>query len=102
MDQTYRIFTDGSAIGNPGPGGWGAVVMNGTLRWLMSGGCPRSIVSEMEIVGPMTMAPENSTSVFQFWIGGVFGWWTQALGNGRFPKNEGLFRSNKWAKRPPR
>jgi ribonuclease HI len=23
VDQTYRIFTDGSAIGNPGPGGWG-------------------------------------------------------------------------------
>jgi ribonuclease HI len=23
VNQTYRIFTDGSAIGNPGPGGWG-------------------------------------------------------------------------------
>ena len=29
VDQTYRIFTDGSAIGNPGPGGWGVVVMQG-------------------------------------------------------------------------
>ena len=29
MDQTYRIFTDGSAIGNPGPGGWGVVVIQG-------------------------------------------------------------------------
>jgi ribonuclease HI len=29
MDPTYRIFTDGSAIGNPGPGGWGAVVIQG-------------------------------------------------------------------------
>ena len=28
--RLYRIFTDGSAIGNPGPGGWGAVVMQGT------------------------------------------------------------------------
>ena len=51
MNQTYRIFTDGSAIGNPGPGGWGAVVIAGkralgdvrrpslddrSLRWSLS------------------------------------------------------------------
>ena len=50
MNQTYRVFTDGSAIGNPGPGGWGAVVMNGTGRREMSGGYPRTTVSEMELV----------------------------------------------------
>ena len=50
MNQTYRVFTDGSAIGNPGPGGWGAVVMNGTRRREMSGGYPRTTVSEMELV----------------------------------------------------
>ena len=36
VNQTYRIYTDGSAIGNPGPGGWGAVVMQGRVRWQMS------------------------------------------------------------------
>ena len=41
MNQTYRVFTDGSAIGNPGPGGWGAVVMNGARRREMSGGYPQ-------------------------------------------------------------
>ena len=50
MNQTFRVFTDGSAIGNPGPGGWGAVVMNGTRRIEMSGGNPRTTVSEMELV----------------------------------------------------
>ena len=50
MNQTYRVFTDGSAIGNPGPGGWGAVVMSGTRRREMSGGYPRTTVSEMELV----------------------------------------------------
>ena len=50
MNHTFRVFTDGSAIGNPGPGGWGAVVMDGTRRWEMSGGCPRTTVSEMELV----------------------------------------------------
>lgn len=50
MNQTFRVFTDGSAIGNPGPGGWGAVVMNGTRRREMSGAFPRTTVSEMELV----------------------------------------------------
>ena len=50
MDQTYRIFTDGSAIGNPGPGGWGAVLKHGNRYWEISGACPRTTVSEMELV----------------------------------------------------
>ena len=50
MDQTYRIFTDGSAIGNPGPGGWGAVVIKGKERWEMSGPHPWTTISEMELV----------------------------------------------------
>ena len=50
MNHTFSVFTDGSAIGNPGPGGWGAVVMNGTRRWEMSGGYVRTTVSEMELV----------------------------------------------------
>jgi ribonuclease HI len=50
MDRTVRIFTDSSAIGNPGPGGWGAVLMQGSKRWEMSGGFPRTTISEMELV----------------------------------------------------
>ena len=50
MDQTYRIFTDGSAIGNPGPGGWGAVVLQGKARWEMSGAVPWTTISEMELL----------------------------------------------------
>jgi ribonuclease HI len=55
MDRTYRIFTDGSAIGNRGsailgPGGWGAVLIEGNKRWEMSGACTRTTISEMELV----------------------------------------------------
>jgi ribonuclease HI len=50
VDQTYRIFTDGSAIGNPGPGGWGVVLMQGKHRWDMSGAYPWTTISEMELV----------------------------------------------------
>jgi len=50
VDQIYRIFTDGSAIGNPGPGGWGVVVIQGKERCEMSGAHPWTTISEMELV----------------------------------------------------
>ncbi|MGA9461527.1 MAG: ribonuclease H [Terracidiphilus sp.] len=50
MNHPYRIFTDGSAIGNPGPGGWGVVLIQGKHRWEMSGAHPWTTISEMEFV----------------------------------------------------
>lgn len=50
MDRIFRVFTDGSAIGNPGPGGWGAVIRNRTQLWEISGGYARTTISEMELV----------------------------------------------------
>jgi len=50
VDQTYRIFTDGSAIGNPGPGGWGVVIVQGKERREMSGAHRWTTISEMELV----------------------------------------------------
>ena len=28
MNKTLEIYTDGSSLGNPGPGGWGVVIIN--------------------------------------------------------------------------
>ena len=50
MTNIVRIFTDGSAIGNPGPGGWGAVVIEGKKRREMSGAYPWTNISEMELL----------------------------------------------------
>jgi ribonuclease HI len=50
MERITRIFTDGSAIGNPGPGGWGAVVIEGKKRREMCGACPWTDISEMELL----------------------------------------------------
>jgi ribonuclease HI len=33
-----EIFTDGACKGNPGPGGWGAVIRSGTHEKELSGG----------------------------------------------------------------
>lgn len=45
-----RIFTDGSAIGNPGPGGWGAVLIQDKMRWEISGSEPWTTIQEMELL----------------------------------------------------
>ena len=54
MDKTVRIFTDGSAIGNPGPGGWGAVLIQGRKRWEMSGALPWTTIEAMELLAAIS------------------------------------------------
>jgi ribonuclease HI len=49
MNKQFFIFTDGSAIGNPGPAGWAAIVIHGTRRQEIAGSVPWSTVSEMEL-----------------------------------------------------
>jgi ribonuclease HI len=43
------IYTDGGAIDNPGPGGWGAVILDGTRRTELSGGFRRTTNNRMEL-----------------------------------------------------
>jgi len=50
MNEVLYIVTDGSAIGNPGPGGWAAVLSQGKKSWEISGGNSFTTISEMELV----------------------------------------------------
>ena len=50
MESKFRIFTDGSVIGNPGSGGWAAVLMSGDKSWEMSGSSPWTTITEMELL----------------------------------------------------
>lgn len=50
MSQTVHIWTDGACLGNPGPGGWGALLRwNGHEREL-SGGEPGTTNNRMELM----------------------------------------------------
>jgi ribonuclease HI len=49
MNKRFFIFTDGSAIGNPGLAGWAAIVIHGTRRQEIAGSVPWSTISEMEL-----------------------------------------------------
>ncbi|MGE0544575.1 MAG: ribonuclease HI [Dehalococcoidia bacterium] len=43
------IYTDGACIGNPGPGGWGAVIVDGARDCELSGGYRRTTNNRMEM-----------------------------------------------------
>ena len=44
------LFTDGACSGNPGPGGWGAVLRYGDVEKEMSGGEPATTNNRMELM----------------------------------------------------
>ena len=48
--ETIFLYTDGAASGNPGPGGWGAVLRCGDLRKEMSGGFALTTNNRMELL----------------------------------------------------
>ena len=52
MEQREKIYlyTDGAASGNPGPGGYGAVLVCGPLRKEMSGGFRLTTNNRMELL----------------------------------------------------
>lgn len=47
---TIYLYTDGAASGNPGPGGWGVVLICGNLRKEMSGGFRKTTNNRMELL----------------------------------------------------
>ena len=50
MGQSVTIYTDGAARGNPGPGGYGAVLISGKHRKELSGGFDCTTNNRMEIL----------------------------------------------------
>ena len=49
MTKTVEIYTDGACSGNPGPGGWGAILVSGTREKELSGGEARTTNNRMEV-----------------------------------------------------
>jgi ribonuclease HI len=49
--KKVEIYTDGACSGNPGPGGWGAVLIYGAHRKEISGREPQTTNNRMELTG---------------------------------------------------
>jgi ribonuclease HI len=45
-----EIFTDGACSGNPGPGGWGAILRYGKVEKELAGGEPQTTNNRMELM----------------------------------------------------
>ena len=96
------VYTDGSSRGNPGPGGYGAVMMSGQHRRELSGGFRKTTNNRMELLsvivaletikghGHNVLVYSDSKyvvdSVEKKW---VFGWVKKAF---KDKKNEDLWR----------
>ena len=50
MANTVWIWTDGSCLGNPGPGGWGAILKYGKHERELSGGEAQTTNNRMELM----------------------------------------------------
>lgn len=49
--KEIAIFTDGACLGNPGPGGWAAILRWDTHEKILSGGYKLTTNNRMEILG---------------------------------------------------
>ena len=49
--KTVTIYTDGACSGNPGPGGWGAILRYGSAEKELSGGEAMTTNNRMELLG---------------------------------------------------
>ena len=49
LAKTVEIYTDGACRGNPGPGGWGVLLVAGRHRKTLHGGDPNTTNNRMEL-----------------------------------------------------
>jgi len=63
-----NIYTDGACKGNPGPGGWGALVVDGENKSEIFGGEPSTTNNRMEILAVImalkTIITDSEITVF--------------------------------------
>ncbi len=105
MSRRVSIWTDGACSGNPGPGGWGAVLRYGAHEKELNGGEPLTTNNRMELTAAIEAIESlkrpcaiNLHTDSQYLRGGVTGWIEGWKRNGwrtvdRKPvKNEDLWR----------
>jgi len=52
--KKVHIYTDGACSGNPGPGGWGAILIYGDTEKELSGGEEHTTNNRMELISVIT------------------------------------------------
>ena len=75
------VFTDGACSGNPGPGGWGAILRFGEVEKELKGGEPDTTNNRMELLAAISAlealkkpAQVDLYTDSQYVRGGITGW----------------------------
>jgi ribonuclease HI len=81
MSQRVAIWTDGACSGNPGPGGWGAILVYGDTQKELSGGETLTTNNRMELMAAISALTALSRACHvdlhtdsQYVRGGVMTW----------------------------
>ena len=81
MTEKVTIYTDGACSGNPGPGGWGAILRFGDVEKELKGGENPSTNNRMELMAAISAlealkkpASVDLTTDSQYVRGGITGW----------------------------
>jgi ribonuclease HI len=89
----YIIYTDGGCIGNPGPGGYGAVILQGKARRELSGGYSLTTNNRMELMAAIAALGETDQNTdirlysdSRYLVDGMTKGWAES------------WRQNKWKK----
>ncbi len=105
-DNVVRVYTDGACKGNPGPGGWAALLIYRGKKKIISGGCPITTNNRMEMSAAVkaleTLRRPCLVEIFcdsQYLMKGITLWLKNWKKNGwrtsdnKPVKNEDLWRS---------
>jgi ribonuclease HI len=79
------VYTDGACVGNPGPGGWAAIVLDGPAERVLTGAEPHSTNQRMELTaaieGLVAVPGRRLVAVVSdsLYVVNCFrqGWWTR-------------------------
>ncbi|MCA8894419.1 MAG: ribonuclease HI, partial [Amphiplicatus sp.] len=82
-----EIYTDGACSGNPGPGGWGAIIITANERLEISGGESATTNNRMEMMAAIealkaTSGPVTLHTDSQYLKNGITDWMRRWKQNG--------------------
>lgn len=104
--KEVSLYTDGACRGNPGKGGWGAILVYGKFEKEMSGGEPLTTNNRMELIAAIeglcalkesckvTLYSDSKYLVDAFNEGWVYGWREKGWRRGK----DELKNPDLWAK----
>jgi ribonuclease HI len=112
--QSVTIYTDGSSRGNPGPGGYGAVLIAGSHKKELSGGFAKTTNNRMELMAAIValealkcpcaveLISDSKYVIDAMRLGWIHGWKKKGWSRGpnKALKNAGLWQRLEKAAEP--